>query len=226
MLSQIRPLNEIESCFADNLSEHKKQNKELVDNRNNLFTSFTREIANKVHISPDYIEDKIATINKELWSVVSWYFKDYGEGYVVDEREQTITAPDGELPVLFYYWSGTRNRPYKSLKKYGMSDSFKPHSGRITLTSVLGRNILDEVYCQRRTIKSCADIEPCTIGYYGITVNCTYDESITYYIYIGVTESGKPLSDDERRMIMALPVLNTKRNKIIRLAVTTIVAPM
>ena len=53
--------------------------------------------------------------------------------FVIDEFNRTITATEyRELPVLFYYWTGSRNRPYRSQKMYGMAKDFKPKAGQIT----------------------------------------------------------------------------------------------
>ncbi len=172
-----------------------------------IFRTFTSEVARKVTITPDYIEDKIGAINDSLWDVVSWYFGGI-EGYTIDHDERTITAADGELPELFYYWSGSRNRPYKSLRKYGMSQTFKPYTGRITLTSVLGRNVLNEVACaDEGQITVDADIEPCTIGLYGIKIKSKGElEDKIYYTFVGRTQSGAILSDADCRAIMELPI--------------------
>ncbi|MEG1643884.1 MAG: hypothetical protein RR293_07045, partial [Bacteroidales bacterium] len=82
---------------------------------------------------------------------MSWYFEDFNQDneiqYEIDYSKKTITSIDGNQPILFYYHRGTRNRPYKGLKEYSMATDFKPHTGRITLTSVIGRGVLDEVCC-------------------------------------------------------------------------------
>ena len=66
--------------------------------------------------------------------------------FAIDEEAQTVTATNYEkLPVLFYYWTGSRNKPYQSLQSYGMAKDFKPHHGRITLTSIIGRGIIHEL---------------------------------------------------------------------------------
>ncbi|MFI3294253.1 MAG: DEAD/DEAH box helicase, partial [Rikenellaceae bacterium] len=208
VLSQLRPAKDIEMEFARNLAQHKSENRALVEStEQSIFRTFTSEVARKVTITPDYIEDKIGAMNDSLWEVVSWYFGGI-EGYTIDHDERTITATDGELPELFYYWSGSRNRPYKSLRKYGMSQTFKPHTGRITLTSVLGRNVLNEVACAGEgQITVDADIEPCTIGLYGVKVKSKGElEDKIYYTYIGRTQSGATLSDADCRAIMELPI--------------------
>ncbi|MFI3262504.1 MAG: DEAD/DEAH box helicase, partial [Rikenellaceae bacterium] len=208
VLSQLRPAKDIEMEFTRNLTQHKSENKALVENtKQSIFRTFTSEVAHKVTITPNYIEDKVGTINDSLWDVVSWYF-DSINGYTIDYNERTITALDSELQNLFYYWNGSRNRPYKSLHKYGMSPSFKPYTGRITLTSVLGRNVLNEVTCaDEGQITVNADIEPCTIGLYGVTIKSKSNlEEKTYYTYIGLTQSGKTLSNTDCKVIMNLPI--------------------
>lgn len=153
VLDRARHRKVIEQDFVQNLTDNKQHNKELVAEAEDvLFTSFTKEIADKVAVSPQYIEDRIEAINNDLWEVVRWYFEDYNRShndyYSIDDQARTITSQSNELPDLFYYWSGSRNRPYRSLGQYGMSPDFKPHGGRITLAGVLGRSVLDEVCCE------------------------------------------------------------------------------
>ncbi|MFR9596823.1 MAG: DEAD/DEAH box helicase [Rikenellaceae bacterium] len=209
VLSMLRPRRDIEVAFADNLSTNKAVNSELVERfEDSIFSTFTEEVASKVKITPDYAGDKIEQMNEQLWRVVSWYFESLNMGYVVDYEERTVTAPDGDLPELFYYLSGSRNRLYKSLRKYGMSPTFKPHSGRITLTSVLGRGVLGEVCCAKEgMLEVVGDVEPCTIGYYGITIKSRDGvESKSFYVYRGVTKSGKMLSEAECGSILQMPI--------------------
>ena len=94
-----------------------------------------------------------------------------------------------------------------------MASDFKPHHGRVTLASVFGRNVLDQVYCETAgSITVDADIETCTIGLYGVAVvpkaQLRRREDSHYYLFAGQTESGKVLTDEECRKIMSLPVLD------------------
>lgn len=215
VLGSLRSKREIEEAFRENLIANKAANKELVRSaETTLFTSFTQEVAASVTLTPEYIEDKIAALNEMLWEVVSCYFEDfnqeYGIQYKIDYRRRTITSIDGKQPTLFYYNTGSRNRPYKGMKEYGMSADFKPHTGRITLTSVIGRGVLDEVCCaDYGTIIVDAKIEPCTIGFYSVNV-----EGQDYFTFVGETDSGRVLSDAACREVMELNVLShSERNE-------------
>ena len=225
VLGRLRHRDDIREGFRQNLSEHKSENKELVEEvGSSIFTTFTKQVADSVTLTPEYIEDKIADINAQLWEVVKWFFEDWNVynpeyQYLIDESAKTITAPDDpELPILFYYSNGNRNRPYRSLKQYSMAPGFKPHQGRITLASIFGRNVLNEVYCEsagRLTID--AEIELCVIGYYAVTVapkvmSTAYET--TYYTFLGQTSSGKILSDKECREIMDLPVVDFEEERV------------
>lgn len=209
VLSKLRHRDTIQQLFRENLDRNKAENQQLVRSaETTLFTSFTQEVANAVTLTPEYIEDKIEAVNDTLWEVVSSYFE--GLPFEIDHAGRTITALDENPPELFYYWTGTRNRPYRSLKRYGMSADFKPHTGRITLTSVIGRGVLDEVSCaDYGTITVDAEIEPCTIGFYSVRV-----DGQEYFTFVGETESGKVLSDAVCRDIMELNVLShNERNE-------------
>lgn len=217
ILGQLRHHDTIQQQFQENLNVHKPENQQLVEHvENRLFTTFTKEVADKITLTPEYIEDKIAAINSELWEVVKWYFEDYNRHsaslcrYIINDQARTITADSdlGHLPELFYYWVGSRNRPYRSLLQYGMASDFSPRYGRITLTSILGRNILDEVHCESiGTLTVDADIEPCEIGFYAVYISPKgQSDDKPYYSFLGQTTSGKTLSDRECRRIMELPV--------------------
>lgn len=224
ILGQLRHHDTIQQHFQENLTVHKLENKELIEQvEKKLFTTFTKEVADKVKLTPEYIEDKIAAINSELWEVVKWYFEDYNRHnsslcrYIINEQARTITAESdlGHLPELFYYWVGSRNRPYRSLPQYGMAPDFSPRYGRITLTSILGRNILDEVHCESiGTLTVDARIEPCEVGYYAVHIAPKgQSDDKPYYTFLGQTASGKILSDTECRRIMGLLVLGYTEEK-------------
>lgn len=222
LLTAMRPSEVIRQAFRQNLSEHKQANVQLVEQtEQTIFTTFTDLIASRITVTPEYIEDKIDAIQQELWTVVKWYFEDYnrthsGNPYRIDEQAKTITAPEGDLPELFYYWSGSRNRPYRSLRQYGMASDFKPHQGRITLASTLGRHVLDEICCASSGMIAVeGEVEPCTIGYYAVTVAPKgSSDARTYFTFQGRTESDKILSDKECREIMALPTVHFAEEKV------------
>lgn len=218
VLHTARHRDEIQEAFRLNLTTNKTKNKELTEKvQNTIFASFTREVADRITLTPAYVEDKIKEVNDTLWQVVKWYFEDYNKNYgagcyTINEDAKIITAgkENAELPDLFYYWDGHRNRRYRSLSSYGMSPGFRPHQGRITLASVFGRHVLDEVYCESAgSLTVGADIEPCRIALYDVTI---MPNGRRYYTFAGQTETGTVLSDEACREIMELPVLEYSEN--------------
>lgn len=138
---------DIEAEFQEILSTHEEQNADAVQTAENaLFTTFTRDVAEKITVTPQYIKDRTAEWNTKLWSLTALLLK--SNGYTINEPEQTAVLPNGtEPPHLFYYWTGTRNKPYTGLKAYGAQSGFKPASGQITLASPIGRGVIHEVEC-------------------------------------------------------------------------------
>lgn len=207
-----RTKEQIQSDYLAALDEHHQENKQLVsDAEEILFTTFTRELANKVKITPQYAAEKAKDINNKLWELVKYFFEQYNAEhtdcyYEIDEEEQTVTATGyDELPMLFYYWSNGGSRKYKSQKKYGMSPDFKPRYGRITLSSILGHGILRQLECaDDGTLMVDSDIEVCHIALYTVEIKPLGKE---YSVLIGMTESGRTLSEDECREILSLPVV-------------------
>lgn len=197
-----RHKDDIQRDFERVLSEHKDVNEALVDAAESvLFTSFTSEVAKSVLVTPKYIAEKIERMNSDLWDITAQFLAE--RGYVIDESAQTATLPDGtEPPHLFYYWTGSRNSPYKGLRKYGAGKDFKPVSGRVTLTSPIGRGILHNIECSDSgSLIVDNHASPCQIGFYTVQVG---DE--TYTAFTGKTETGS-LTDSECQNIMSLPVL-------------------
>ena len=104
---------------------------------------------------------------------------------------------------LIHIYSG--NKRYQSLPKYGMASDFKPHTGRITLTSPLVRGILHAYECANEgSITVDANIAPCQIALYTVKISPSQRE---YVLLAGETDSGISLTDAECRQILSLPVL-------------------
>ena len=208
-----RTKDQIQTDYLAALDAREEENRQLVSEAESiLFTTFTRELAGKVKITPKYAEKKAKEYNTQLWELVKYFFEQYNVEhtdcrYEINDTEKTITATDyTELPMLFYYWSNGGSRKYKSQKKYGMVSDFKPKYGRITLSSILGRGILHHLECaDEGTIVVDAEISPCTIALYSVEIKPHCKECA---VLIGKTDMGEMLSEEECRKILALPVLS------------------
>ena len=213
---RIRTKAQIEAEYQQNLIQNESPNKQLVSVAEDiLFTTFNKELADKVNLSPRYISKKTEEINAVLWSVVKRFFERYNAThddccFAIDEEAQTVTATNYEkLPVLFYYWTGSRNKPYQSLQSYGMAKDFKPHHGRITLTSIIGRGIIHELECADSGVLrvECGAYEPYEIGLYSVNLSSAANRtSIEIPVLVGKTQSGELLTDEQCRNILKLPV--------------------
>lgn len=210
---RLRSKAQVEQDFQCTLATYEEDNRHTVAAAENvLFTTFTKELADKVKLSPRYIDRKARELNNALWEVAKWFFERYNEKntdcrFVIDESRRTITATTyDQLPVLFYYWTGSRNRPYRSQKVYGMSKDFKPKAGQITLSSVIGRGILHELECSDTGSLTVPDIEePCEIGLYSVTLTSASSRT-ERAVLCGRTESGNVLDEDACKEILSLPV--------------------
>ena len=209
VLAQIRGTDEIRAAFDENLAAHESGNKRLVAQAEDvLFTTFTKAVADRVAVTPRYIEDRITEINEQLWRVVSAWFA-VRDDYTVDEQAKTITLTADEPPHLFYYWTGSRNRPYTGQKRYGLGKDFKPGIGRIALASPLAKGIMGEVACADiGDITVNADIEPCEIAFFDISLLSGRTEVESGSIMVGRTISGRTLDDAQCHDILELPALS------------------
>ena len=210
---QLRPTARIEADYQATLSEREAENRQIVASAEDmLFTTFTRELADKVRLSPRYLDTRIEEWNAALWELARHFFTRWNDEhnechYEIDDTAQTITATDYDaLPVLFYYWDGSRNKPYRSQKQYGMAKDFKPRYGRITLTSIIGRGILHELACAGGgTLTVCGNVEPCQIGLYHVMIYAEKRRISEQSVLVGRTDTGMELSDEQCRALLALP---------------------
>ena len=210
---RLRPRAQIEQAYRQTLSTHEEDNRQTVSAAEDiLFTTFTKELADKVKINPKYVNRRGQELNNDLWEITKWFFTRYNEKnddcrFVIDETTRTITATEyRELPVLFYYWTGSRNRPYRSQKMYGMAKDFKPKAGQITLSSIIGRGILHELECANEGVLTIPTVqEPCQIALYTVTL-VSGSSRTEHAVLCGLTDSGKALDDAACRSIFDLPV--------------------
>lgn len=216
VLQQFRPIKEVAESFKQNLEEHKTENKELVeDTENTLFTTFTKSIADKVTVTPKYIEEQKEQLNNDLWELVKYYFLNIKpDWYEIDDNDRTLKLIEGYgRPYLFSYKEDNlaRQKAYEGYSEYGMSTDFKPSFKRITFTSLLVKGILKEldgIETSQAILYVDSEIEPCEIGLYNysITTSQLGSNKMFQHILIGQTQSGRMLSDVECRKLLALPV--------------------
>ena len=173
-----------------------------------MFTTFTKDVAEKVQVSPQYIQEQSEFLNRDLWEVVKFYFEKHHPQYIIDDINQTLTLPDDcEQPHMFYYWTGTRNTPYTGKRQYGMAKDFKPASGRITLTSILAKGIFSEIECATEgEINLETNIEPCQISMYNVELRRKGKFLKSYDVLTGKTEDDKILTQEECVKILSQPI--------------------
>ena len=226
MLAKARTRQEIEQTHQSTLERFEAQNKELVSRaEHSLFTSFTRDIAEKVYITPRYIEAKTKEIEDDLWYVTRWFFAGK-QGFRLDDATRTVTVTHLPPPKVF---TG------KALRRmeYGMAKDYQPRSGRHTVTGSLARGIFGEMFWrgipESGSLVVDADIEPCELALYEVRVRPkgNFWGGYAFYPLTGETRSGRVLSHDECAALMALPVRDFsvrgepvgKRNRHLRPAV-------
>lgn len=217
VLQQFRPLAEVAESFKQNLEEHKTTNTEIIENTENiLFTTFTKSIADKVTVTPKYIEEQKEQLNNDLWELVKYYFTyEKPDWYEINDDNRTLKLIEGYgRPYLFSYKEDNlmRQKAYEGYSEYGMSPDFKPSFKRITFTSLLVKGILkelDSVDTTQAILYVDSGIEPCDIGLYNysITTSKVGSNKMFQHLLIGQTQSGRILSDVECRKLLALPVV-------------------
>ncbi len=206
VLSQARTRQEIEQAHQTALGQFEAENKQLVNQaEHSLFTSFTKDIAEKVHITPQYIESKTREIEDALWYVTRWFFEGK-PGFRLDNETRTLAVTHLPPPKVF---TG------KALRRteYSMPQDYQPRSGRHTVTGSLARGILSELFWRgipdKGDIVVDAAIDPCTIALYLVTVKPKrmYWGGYSFDVFAGRTTTGQILDDAKCRAIMELPVV-------------------
>lgn len=211
--------DKIQSEIDETIQSHRAENQQIVERAETaLFTTFTKDIADKIMVTPQYIAEKSAEIREDLWRFSAYFFMSrFPDDFDIDHQNHTIfLKPGKEAPLLFYY----NQRAYYSNKKYGLSPDFKPEACRITLLSKMADGIYTDFrWYPSGTLKVDADIEPCEISFYEVelrTDNMNGQKSSpycrgrylkTYKVLRGKTKSGRLLLEEECFKLLSLPVL-------------------
>ena len=217
---QMRTKEQVEADHQQILTERADENRQQVASAEEiLFTTFSKPLADKVHLTPRYVKEQTARLNQTLWELVKYFFTQYNAAHTdcyfeIDDAAQTVTATRYEkLPTLFYYWTGSRNQRYQSLKAYGMAKDFKLRAGRITFSSILGRGVLHEIECGN--VGQCTvsgpnlDFGSAEIGLYTVEIGSPARGTIKEVsMLVGQTDSGETLTEQECQHLLKLPVVS------------------
>lgn len=216
VLKKFRHRDDVSKSFKENISAHKEKNEKIISHAEDmLFTTFTKSIADKITLTPKYIQENIDDINQDLWGVVKYFFKSRNYNYVIDDENKTLTCNDKVCPFLFYYWTGSRNKPYQGMQQYGLCPDFRPHYARIVYTSPLAKGVLSEIkwLCPKSgEIYVKKEVEACEIGFYEVKIVSQDGYLEAQYVLIGQTQSGRLLNDKECRELLNLPVMEYKES--------------
>lgn len=200
---------QVEKDYQKTLKQNEEENRQIVGSAEDiLFTTFTKELSDKIKITPQYVEEKAKTINEDLWQITRYYFDEWNKErtdchFEIDDINRTIKATDyTHLPNLFYYPTSNGNKAYKSLKEFKKFSLLSPLSKGITFNigcSDEGEiQIIDNNAEYRNT--------SCRIALYLVKLYSGRREIKRYPVLIGKTEDGKILTHEECEDILNLPV--------------------
>ena len=202
----IRKKAQVEKDYQNILKENENDNKELVESAEDiLFTTFTKEMAEKIKITPQYAEEKGKEIKSDLWELVKYFFEEYNLKhddckFVIDEDKKTVTATDYKtLPHLFYYPAGGRNKPYTALKQFK----------NISLLSPLAKGLMFNTECSDSgtvIVDSDELKKKCSVSLYMVTIYRGKKQIKSYPLLAGKDNDGNILSSDECERFFNLPV--------------------
>ena len=94
--SRLRPRTQVEADYQETLVRNEEENRRAVSAAEDvLFTTFSRELAQRVNLSPRYIDRRANELNEALWRLVKIFFLRYNETntdcvFVIDEETKKI----------------------------------------------------------------------------------------------------------------------------------------
>lgn len=210
LLGKARSREEIDRAYNATLSDCERENKDVLHQAEHaLFSSFTREVADKVRLTPQYIKDKTEEIENDLWALTAYFFEGK-RGYRLDDATRTVSVS----PTAEKVFIGTAPRR----DEYSMAKKYQPRSGRHTVTGSLSRSILGALFWNGIPDRGSIVVDaapgmleaPCTIAFYAVTVKPKRAlwGGCPFYAFTGKTRSGRVLDDAECRAIMEFPVVS------------------
>lgn len=193
---------QVEKDYQTTLSQNEDENRQLVESAEDiLFTTFTKELSDKIKITPQYVEEKSKTVNDDLWELTRYYFEEYNKThddcyFEINKKNRTIKATNyAQLPHLFYYPTNSGNKSYKAIKEFK----------KLSLLSPLSKGITFNIGCSDYgSITS--DCENCTIALYLITLYAGRREIKSIPVLVGITADNRMLSHSECEDILNCPV--------------------
>ncbi|MGN1203252.1 MAG: DEAD/DEAH box helicase, partial [Eubacterium sp.] len=193
---------QVEKDYQTTLSQNEDENRQLVESAEDiLFTTFTKELSDKIKITPQYVEEKSKAVNDELWELTRYYFEEYNKThddcyFEINEKNRTIKATNyTQLPHLFYYPTNGGNKAYKAIKEFK----------KLSLLSPLSKGITFNIGCSDYGSIT-ADCENCTIALYLIKLYAGRREIKSIPVLVGVTEDNRILSHNECENVLNSPV--------------------
>ena len=193
---------QVEKDYQTTLSQNEDENRQLVESAEDiLFTTFTKELSDKIKITPQYVEEKSKAVNDELWELTRYYFEEYNKThddcyFEINEKNRTIKATNyTQLPHLFYYPTNSGNKAYKAIKEFK----------KLSLLSPLSKGITFNIGCSDYGSIT-ADCENCTIALYLIKLYAGRREIKSIPVLVGVTTDNRMLSYSECESILNSPV--------------------
>ena len=193
---------QVEKDYQTTLSQNEDENRQLVESAEDiLFTTFTKELSDKIKITPQYVEEKSKAVNDELWELTRYYFEEYNKThddcyFEINQNNRTIKATNyTQLPHLFYYPTNSGNKAYKAIKEFK----------KLSLLSPLSKGITFNIGCSDYGSIT-ADCENCTIALYLIKLYAGRREIKSIPVLVGVTTDNRMLSYSECESILNSPV--------------------
>ena len=193
---------QVEKDYQATLAQNEDENRQLVESAEDiLFTTFTKELSDKIKITPQYVEEKSKAVNDELWELTRYYFEEYNKThddccFEINEKNRTIKATNyTQLPHLFYYPTNSGNKAYKAIKEFK----------KLSLLSPLSKGITFNIGCSDYGSIT-ADCENCTIALYLIKLYAGRREIKSIPVLVGITADNRILSHNECENVLNSPV--------------------
>ncbi len=209
-IESLNTYDEISNKFLEN-QKNKKDEIEYIEKLSShfLYTSFSKEVRDKVTLTPKVIEDSTSYLKENLWNFTKCFFNGKSGFTLDDETKSVIPHINVKSPFTGKALKGS---------KYSILDNSVSKACKHTITGTLTKSIVDEILWQGVKVKSkvitCnTSIEKCTLALYKFEIKSKSNMFFPTIFYRFIGKSGdRILSHKECVIIIETDFLSYKEN--------------
>lgn len=180
--------------------------------KNCLYTTFSKELRDKIVIVPKYIEEKTKFLDENIWQLVKYFFYDK-KGFIIDEKGKSILVSINQKSPFI----GTSMRS----RKYSILDKSVSKACKINLTSNIIRNICNEIMWKgvhtkgRLILKNNNDEYKIALYKINIQTDKNFIGGDNFYQFVGLTKNSEVMNNKYCEKLLQKKAIKHYENDII-----------